>query len=155
MAKIVVARNQQEEVRRLHPKPAYSRVINLTVQVPAGAGSDDYAVSPPVGNRIWLLGVRMYVMNISVDIVCSGFIYISTGFDPKVTGEKIAVQWDPIIRNYGGPKPGFYYSGIRDKFHWSMMKFYEGPGRRFGVAAEGLSQYEVMRVWVAFEISEG
>lgn len=155
MAKIVVPRNQQEESRRRNPKPAYSRVINLTLQVPAGIGTEDFAVSPPIGNRIWLLGVRMYVMSLSVDIVCSGFIYIGTGTDKKVTGEKIATQWDPVIRQYGGPKPGFYYSGIRDGFYWSMRKFYEGSGRRFGVVAEGLSQYEVMRVWIAFEISEG
>jgi len=155
MAKIVVRRDQQAEVRRLYPKPAYSRVINLTIQVPAGAGTEDFAVSPPVGNRIWLLGVRMYVMNLSVDIVCSGFIYISTGTDKKVTGSMIAMQWDPVIRHYGGPKPGFYYSGVRDKFHWSMMRFYEGTGRKFGVCGQGLSQYETMRIWVAFEISEG
>lgn len=155
MARIVVARNQQEEMARRHPKPVYSRVINLTIQVPAALGAEDFAVSPPVGNRVWLLGVTMYVMNLSVDIVCSGFIYISTGTEQKVDGEMIAVKWDPIVREYGGPKPGFYYSGIRDMFHWDMMKFYEGSGRRFGIAGYGLSIYEVMRIWVSFEISEG
>lgn len=155
MARIVVARNQQAEVARIHPKPVYSRVINLTIQVPAGLGEEDFAVSPPIGNRVWLLGVKMFVMNLSVDIVCSGFIYISTGTDKKVTGEMIAVQWDPVIRNYGGPKPGFYYSGIRDKFHWDMMRFYEGSGRRFGIVAQSLSVLEVMRIWCSFEISEG
>jgi len=155
MARFVVARNQQAEVARRHPKPVYSRVINLTIQVPAGLGEEDFAVSPPIGNRVWLLGVSMYVMNQSVDIVCSGFIYISTGTDKKVTGEMIAVKWDPVIRNYGGPKPGFYYSGIRDRFHWDMMRFYEGTGRRFGIVAQSLSVFEVMRIWCSFEISEG
>lgn len=155
MAKFVVGRNQQVEMARLHPKPVYSRVINLTIQVPAGLGQEDFAVSPPVGNRIWLLGVNLTVMNLSVDIVCSGFIYISTGTEQKVDGEMIAVKWDPIIREYGGPKPGFYYSGIRDQFHWDMMKFYEGSGRRFGIVGYSTSIYEVMRCWVSFEISEG
>ncbi len=155
MAKIIVARGQQEAVRRAYPKPAYSRVINLTIQVPAGLGEEDFAVSPPIGNRVWLLGVKMFVMNLSVDIVCSGFIYISTGTDKKVTAPMIAEQWEPIIRNYGGPKPGFYYSGIRDQFNWDMMKLYEGSGRRFGIAAQSLSIYEVMRIWCSFEISEG
>lgn len=155
MAKIVVRRDQQAESRRLHPKPAYSRVINLTLQVAAGIGADDYAVSPPMGNRIWLLGVDLVILNMDVDVVCSGFFYISTGMDRNANAEKIATQWDPIIRNYGGPKPAFYYSGIRDKFHWDMMKFYEGAGRRFGVVAESLTDIKGFRAWVSFEISEG
>lgn len=155
MARIVVARNQQAEVARLHPKPVYSRVINLTIQIPSTLGDEDFAVSAPVGNRVWLLGVSMYVMNLSVDIVCSAFIWISTGTDKKVNGTTIAMKWDPIIREYGGPKPCFYYSGIRDMFHWNMMKFYEGSGRRFGIVGDSLSIYETMRVWVSFEISEG
>lgn len=155
MAKIVVERNQQREMERLHPKPAYSRVINLTLQIPAGLGKDDFAVSPPLGNRIWLLGVDLIILNRDVDVVCSGFIYISTGTDKRVTAPMIATKWDPIIRNYGGPKLGFYYSGIRDQFHWNMMKFYEGSGRRFGAVAENLTDIKGWRAWVSFEISEG
>lgn len=155
MAKIIVPRGQQEAVRRESPKPAYSRVINLTLQVPAGAGEEDFAVSPPIGNRVWLLGVNLTILNMDIDVVCSGFIYISTGTEKKVTGGVIAEQWDPIIRNYGGPKPGFYYSGIRDKFHWDMMRFYEGSGRRFGAVAENLTDIKGWRAWISFEISEG
>ena len=155
MARIVVQRNQQAEVARLHPKPVYSRVINLTLQIPAGLGQEDFAVSPPVGNRIWLLGIDLHILNMQVDVVCSGFIYISTGTDKRVTAPMIADQWDPIIRNYGGPKTGFYYSGIRDHFHWDMMKFYEGSGRRFGAVAESLVDIISWRAWISFEISEG
>lgn len=155
MARIVVNRNQQEAVRRAYPKPAYSRVINLTLLVPEGLGAEDFAVSPPIGNRVWLLGVDLLILNWEVDVVSRGFIYISTGTDKKVNGGEIATQWDPVIRNYGGPKPGFYYSGIKDQFHWSMMKFYEGTGRRFGAVAESLTEISKWMVWISFEISEG
>lgn len=155
MAKVIVARNQQDEVRRLHPKPAYSRVINLTLQIAAGAGNDDFAVSPPIGNRVWLLGVDLTILNMHVDVVCSGFIYISTGTETKVNAERIVSQWDPIVRNYGGPKRGFYFSGIREHYHWNMMKFYEGSGRSFGAVAENLTDVIGWRAWVSFEISEG
>ena len=155
MARVVVARGQQEAVAREYPKLAYSRVINLTLQIPAGLGKADFAVSPPVGNRVWLLGVDLFIMNMDVDVVCSGFIYISTGTDKKVTAPIVAEKWDQIIRNHGGPKPGFYYSGIRDKFHWNMMKLYEGSERRFGAVAENLTAIKGWRAWVSFEISEG
>jgi len=142
-------------MRRLHPKPAYSRVINLTLQVAAGLGSDDFEVSPPIGNRVWLLGLDLFILNTDVDVLRSGLIYMRTGTDPEANAEMIATAWDPIIRNYGGPKRGFYYSGIRDHFHWDMMKFYEGSGRRFGAVAENLQVDVGMRIWISFEISEG
>jgi hypothetical protein len=155
MAKIVVARNQQEEMRRLHPKPVYSRVINLTLQIPAGMGEGDFAVSPPVGGRIWLLNVKLHTMSQTRANVFGGFIYISTGTDKKVDGSIIAVKWDPVIRNYGGPKPGLYYTGFGDSYSWDMMSFFEGAGRRFGAMAENLFPDETWRAWISFEISEG
>lgn len=155
MSKIIVARNQQAEMARLHPKPVYSRVINLTLQITPGAGADDFAVSPPVGNRVWLLGMDLFLFSLEVDVVFSGFIYISTGTDKRVTPTMIAAQWDPIVRNYGGPKPGFYFSTLGQHFHWDMMKFYEGSGRRFAAVGENLTDIIGWRAWVSFQISEG
>lgn len=155
MAKVIVARGQQEAVRRAYPKPAYSRVINLTLQIPAGMGEEDLAVSPPVGGRIWLLNVKLITMSQTRANVFGGFIYISTGTDKKVTGQMIAVDWEPVIRQYGGPKPAFYYTGFGDSYSWDMMQFYEGPGRRFGAVAENLFPDDAWRAWISFEISEG
>lgn len=155
MAKIVVARNQQREMERLHPKPAYSRVINLTLQVPAGMGEEDFAVSPPIGSRVWLLSVKLITMSQTRANVFGGFIYISTGTDKKVDGGTIALSWEPVIRNYGGPKAAFYYTGFGDSYGWDMMQFYEGAGRRFGAMAENLFPDETWRAWISFEISEG
>ncbi len=155
MARIVVARDQQAEMARLHPKPVYSRVINLTLQVPAGLGEEDFAVSPPVGNRIWLLGVNLVTMSQTRANVFGGFIYISTGTDKRVTAPMIAEKWDPVIRNYGGPKPAFYYTGFGDSYHWDMMMLFEGSGRRFGAMAENLFDDQAWRAWISFEISEG
>lgn len=155
MGKIVVPRSQQEWMAREHPKPAYSRVINLTLQIPAGMGEEDFAVSPPVGSRIWLLNVKLITMSQTRANVFGGFIYISTGTDKKVTGAMIAVDWEPVIRNYGGPKPGFYYTGFGDSYGWDMMRFYEGAGRRFGAMAENLFPDDGWRAWISFTISEG
>ena len=155
MAKFVVRRDQQAEMERLHPKPAYSRVINLTLQVPAGMGEEDFAVSPPVGGRIWLLNLTVCFMSQTRANVFGGFIYISTGTDKKVNADIVAVKWQPVIRNYGGPKPGFYYTGFGDSYSWDMMSFFEGAGRRFGVMAENLFPADGWRAWISFEISEG
>lgn len=155
MAKIVVARNQQAEMARLHPKPVYSRVINLTLQIPAGLGQVAFAISPPVGNRIWLLGVDLITMSQTRANVFGGFIYITTGTQLKRQGDAGLRLEDDVIRNYGGPKPGFYYTGFGDSYHWDMMMFYEGAGRKFGALAENLFVTETWRAWISFQISEG
>ncbi|MBA7609962.1 hypothetical protein ES703_17165 [subsurface metagenome] len=155
MAKFVVSRDQQAEVRRLYPKPAYSRVINLTLQVEKGLGEEDFAVTPPIGNRVWLLGVKMWVFVPGIGTCASGFTYIRTGTDPKVNAGQVATQWEPIIRNYGGPKPGFYWSCEYAFFEWDMEILYIGSGRRFGAVSENLSATQNYRIWVSFQISEG
>lgn len=155
MAKIVVPRDQQVEMRRRHPKPAYSRVINLTLGVPAGAGEEGWAVTPPLGNRLWLLNVKLITMSQTRANVFGGFIYISTGTSKKPDGEDIAVKWEQVIRNYGGPKPGFYYTGFGDTYSWDMMRFFEGSGRKFGAVAQNLFPDDTWRAWISFEISEG
>lgn len=155
MAKQIVRRDQQRDMERRHPKPAYSRVINLTLQIPAGAGNEDYAVSPPVGGRIWLLSVSLITMSQLRDNAFGGFIYISTGTDKNAGPEMIATVWQPVIRQYGGPKPAFYYTGFGDSYSWDMMQFYEGDGRRFGAMAQNLFAAETWRAWISFQISEG
>lgn len=155
MAKQIVRRNQQWDMERRHPKPAYSRVINLTLQIPAGVGNEDYAVSPPVGGRVWLLSVSLITMSQTRANAFGGFIYISTGTDKNAGPEMIAVQWQPVIRQYGGPKPAFYYTGFGDAYSWDMMQFFEGDGRRFGAVAQNLFATETWRAWISFQISEG
>ncbi|MBA7574954.1 hypothetical protein ES708_16770 [subsurface metagenome] len=155
MAKIVVPRDQQEEVRRRYPKPAYSRWLNLTLQVAKGLGEEDFAVTPPIGNKVWLLGVKMWVFVPGIGTCASGFTYIRTGVDPRASAEQVAVQWEPIIRNYGGPKPGFYWSCEQALFEWDMEMLYIGSGRRFGAVSENLSDTQNYRIWVSFKVSEG
>jgi len=155
MAKTIVARNQQAEVRRKYPKPAYSRWINLTLQVLKGPGEEDFAITPPIGNRVWLLAVKMYVFVSEIPNCASGFTYIRTGTNKEATAGQVATQWEPVIRNYGGPKPGFYWSCQQGAFDWEMEMLYLGSGRRFGVVAENLSATVGFRLWISFKISEG
>lgn len=155
MAKIIVGRDQQAETLRRHPKPAYSRVVQLEMIVPIGVGSSVFKITPPLGERLWLLSVKLVTMSHDVDVVIGGFIYITTGTSKEPTEKVVAEKWDLIIPSTGGMKPGFTYKGIRDTFTWSMMRFYEGKPRRFGVVIENLSDLNQWWAWVSFEISEG
>lgn len=151
----VVTRSQQVVTAGIKPRAVYSRVINLTVQVPAGLAQEDFAFTPAIGNRVWLLGVDLFVMTLEVDVVVSGFVYIRSGVGKPQSASEVATKWNPVIQNYGGPKPGFYFSAIQDHYHWNMNKFYEAGAVRFGVMATSLVDIVSWRAWVSFQISEG
>ncbi|MBA7677845.1 hypothetical protein ES703_86111 [subsurface metagenome] len=155
MARIVVPRNQQAEMQRLHPKPVYSRVVQLELIVPKGVGNSIYRITPPLGDRLWLLSVKLVTLSHDIDVIIGGFIYITTGFTKDPSENVVATQWDLIIPSTGGMKPGLTYKGIRDQFTWHMMRFYEGTSRRFGVVIENFSDLNQWWAWVSFEISEG
>ena len=155
MAKVVVQRNQQEEMRRRYPKPVYSRVVNLEVLVSDGVGGYGFNYTPPLGNRLWLLSVDLWFMNPTIDVKIGGFIYLRTGdVRPKDYGD-VAMNWDSVIDDSTGIKPGIYWEGINAHFRWDMMRFYEGKGRRFGVTIENFNVDQNWLCWASFQISEG
>ncbi|MBA7679124.1 hypothetical protein ES703_87407 [subsurface metagenome] len=155
MAKIIVGRDQQAEMQRLHPKPAYSRVVQLELIVPQGLGNSIYRITPPLGDRLWLLSVKLVTLSHEIDVMIGGFIYITTGTTREPSESVVATEWEQIIPSTGGMKPGLTYKGFRDQYHWTMMKFYEGTSRRFGVVIENLTAISQWWAWVSFEISEG
>lgn len=155
MAKIVVQRNQQEESRRLNPKPAYSRVINLEVLVSDGLGGEGFNYTPPLGNRLWLLSVDLWFMNPTLDVQIGGFIYLRTGKAKPASAGDLAMKWDSVIDDSTGIKPGMYWTGLNQHLRWDMMKFYEGSGRRFGVMIENFNVDQKWLCWASFQVSEG
>jgi len=155
MAKIVVARDQQAEMRRLHPKPAYSRIVNLEVLVPAGIGAEGFNYTPPLGNRLWLLSVDLWFFNPTPDIQIGGFIYLRTGGKKPASPGETAMKWDSVVDDSTGIKPGIYWTGLRAHIRWDMMKFYEGSERRFALLIENFSETQQWLAWVSFQISEG
>lgn len=155
MAKIRVARDQQAEVRRLHPKPAYSRVVQLELLVPIGVGNSVYRITPALGQKLWLLSVKLVTLSHDIDVMIGGFIYITTGTTRDPSEEVVATKWDLLLPSTGGMKPGLTYKGIRDSYTWQMMRLFEGKPRRFGVVIENFSNLNQWWAWVSFEISEG
>lgn len=155
MAKVIVGRDQQAEMRRLHPKPAYSRVINLEVLVSDGLGGEGFNYTPPLGNRLWLLSVDLWFMNPTVDVTIGGFIYLRTGMAKPESAGEVAMKWASVIDDTTGIKPGIYWVGLNEHFHWDMMRLYEGQHRRFGVVIENFNVDQKWLCWASFQISEG
>ncbi len=142
-------------MRRLHPKPAYSRIVNLEVLVSDGIGGYGFNYTPPLGNRIWLLSVDLWFINPTLDVLIGGFIYLRTGDTKPASAGEVAMRWDSVIDDSTGIKPGIYWRGLSQHFRWDMMRFYEGRGRRFGVMIENSNIYQSWLCWASFQISEG
>jgi len=154
MAKIVVPRNQQLAMAEEHPKPYYSRIVSVHLYMHTH-GAEVYAVTPSLGNRIWLLGIRAWTTIQPVDL--SQFLHFDLvqGSEKAVDVEQVK-RWTRLvpIRNYFD---GLEYWQIYDGspgFEWSMMQFFEGSMIRFG--AWGWRDGEnPVRMQISFEISEG
>ena len=154
MSKIVVARNQQEAMRRLHPKPQYSRVISVT-NVAVGGGGVVLANTPVVGSRVWLLNVKILLSAKTIDPTQATYFDIRAVEKATWTyadfrgGERILPLWSGKTL-----EPWWQFSDGRTDVEWDMMMFYEGQERRFAVAAQRIAA-DNMLFSVSFEISEG
>ncbi len=155
MAKIVVSRNQQREMERLHPKPAYSRVLTLELSVPAGIGAEDWNYTEKLGTDLWLLSVDMWVSSLTPGGLCGGFFQISTGFEKSPGSGDIVMEWESLFQHQGiKPYPAFKFVE-KGHMRFTMMRFWNGQPRRFGAYIGNFSDTDQIFGVVAFEISEG
>ena len=153
MAKIV-NKIQETRTRVLSPRPSYSRVVQIQVNARSGIGNVDYCYTAMLGNEIRLLQVQAYMFKgIDPDPI-GGFVYIATGnTEPQSAGE-IINQWEMIMPNQCGGKPGIYWWGLTAQFTWDMDRLYSGKERRFAVAiANGFNVNWWGLFW--FQFSEG
>lgn len=154
MAKLVVSRNQQEEMRRLHPKPAYSRIVSRQLLLTEEMGLE-FAYTEPLGNELWLLKVTVWcTIKAPADGQYVRFnIYTGSGLPENYED---VLKWKNILPSadqHGGPVFWQLYDGDNHR-SWSMMRFFEATERRFAVVA-GRIGAGISFLDVSFEISEG
>lgn len=139
----------------VRPAPVQSRVIALELHCPAGIGNSDWCSTPPLGNRLWLYGIDVWIYCTTPGPGIGGFFYLTYGTYEPSSGEDVAVRWTPIIPLYCGLKLGFlWYDCASFHRHFSMAKLFTNDGLRFGAVVENGGAQAWMTT-VAFEISEG
>jgi len=151
----VVNRSQQMVTSGLNPKAVYSRVVNLYLYIAAGLGVDDFQITPPLGNNLWLSELLLTCFPHSVVNKGQAFIYIMAGSGKEPTLNEVMNNWEPVIQTYGAAKDQFQFYGLQQQFVWKMNKRYMGQSRRFGCVVENLSATVAMRFWISFTFSEG
>jgi len=154
MAKIVVARNQQLAMAAEHPKPYYSRVVSVWMGLIPGAALT-YSVTPTVGNKVWLLGVKVWCDLKATDRSQLSYFKVYAGSGKPSDAEDVK-KWTNILPVYSSFAADVNW-GIYDGspgIEWPMMRFFEGSERRFGIVA-GRSGEDLGDLCASFEISEG
>lgn len=152
---VVANRSQQVVTAGINPRAVYSRTVNLYLYIAAGLGIDDWQITPPLGNSLWLQEVSLTCMPNSVVNKGQAFIYINAGSGKNVSRDDVLNMWRPVIPNYGSAKPGFQFYGLQQRFVWPMNKRYTGEALRFGCVVASLSATVAMRFWISFTFSEG
>ena len=155
MARVVVARGQQEAVRRRFPKPAYSRIISFRMGVP-GDGKDYMMYTQSLGQTVWLLKVQIWVLPKMLNTTkgTSFKLFAGTG---KPGGIEDVEKWErivPLIDETGALRVWPLHDG-RDHIEWDIMKLYTGQTRRFAIIAMRGAGFGDDYLYVSWTISEG
>ncbi|MBA7534304.1 hypothetical protein ES705_26550 [subsurface metagenome] len=153
MAKLL---NKEQFIRTgvKYPVSGYSRVTGFWTGALPVIGDEGQESTHACGQSVWLLSVQLSFWANVIGEQCSGWWFLSTSTKrPETAGEVLNV-WSPIIPCSSGVKPYYRWDGDMMDFSWTMNRYYEGAGRRFGLWFQNLS---AKRWWVqaTFEISEG
>jgi len=150
----IINRSQQVRTGAVYPISAYSRVISCSITDDAVVG-DDYAVTEVVGQRLWLLNVKVFWNALGTVINQITDFRIMTG-KTDVTHVSHILGWENILKNYRPIQievPWQLYDG-EGCLSWDMSILYTGTTRRFGIWANR-RQDPGLRLTAAFQISEG
>ncbi|MBA7677293.1 hypothetical protein ES703_85550 [subsurface metagenome] len=154
MARKIVGRNQQEEIRRLYPKTAYSRWISLQIYAPADDLGFNY--TEMVGQRCWLLAVKVKcIAKVVVDPMKTSAFWITTGTEIPTSHSEVA-NWENVlpVLNWQRVRGVWNLWDGMTGFDWEMEMLYLGHTRRFAVALQRVgAPSEILQV--SFKISEG
>jgi len=155
MAKIIVGRDQQAETRRRYPKPAYSRVIVQDLYCDASGTGTDFEISAPVGNRLWLLSVDVWIQAVTIGGLVNMWFQLKTGHAGVASILDVTFEWESVIDVAKHVDNHIYHWGASGHRRFDMMKFYEGQGRHFASVGQTFGASGDCAMSVAYQISEG
>lgn len=155
MGKIYLPQDQQEDIRRRFPKPAYSRITGFTIALPDD-GNWRYNYTDVIGDRVWLLNVKVYVLPKAVDVTKAVAFVMLVG-SGKPTNVNDMHAWDRIApcRSEQGAQLVWTIHDGRHEMYFDMMRFFRGRHIRFGIMAWRTAAAGIDGIWAQFTISEG
>ncbi len=154
MARIAVPITQPG-LQRVVPAPVQSRVVMVERQVTVAGGSIGYAVTFPVGNRVWLLNLDVWIWPAALATLVQCWVYVLTFTGPEPRSAAGMMDGELIFPSRGTYEGPFFYSGNSGHIGLSMDKLYTGVERRFGCLWQlAAGSGDIFGV-ASFQIAEG
>lgn len=147
--------DQQAGVAAEFPLPSYSRVIVLDCTAIAGIGADAMSYTASLGNKLWLLGIGLYLLQGTAGTIHGGNVRLRCGTGVPVSITSMIDRWSPVVKTYGGLKDCLRLIGEGYQMWLPMRQLYEGQQLRFGIAIENGSATVIMSVLAVLHVSEG
>lgn len=137
----------------MNPQATYSRVVIVQLLVAAGVGNEDYGITPPLGNRVRLLGVDVWIQPTNQGGFIVAYLKVKSGTGVPISAIRMSVDWLPVMDVSMILGVGMMLFCCEKHMHFSMNKLYVGESQRFGLYSQSNSntQYTILG---AFEIAE-
>ncbi|MBA7627279.1 hypothetical protein ES703_34741 [subsurface metagenome] len=150
---VLITKSQAIRASVNNPMAAYSRVVLVQLIVDAGVGSDSAGTTPPLGNRVRLLGVDIWLQPVAQGGFIEGAVKVKTGSGVKTPVSVISLEWATVMDESQLLKLGFLVFCCVQHYHFDMNRLYVGESQRFAVYSTNLSntKYSILG---AFQISE-
>ena len=136
-----------------NPMAVSSNVVSMAQSFPQPANLA-FCYTRALGQKLWLLGIDVWIFGRPVDPDDSWWFGIRRGFNlPTATAE--VTYWENVLPLLA-PTGSWTWHGYGTPYHmhWDMRKFYEGQSQRFG-ACINITGPIVSYFQASFEISEG
>jgi len=150
----VVNRDQQVYTGGLAPKAAYSRIVSVRLIVSQVAGWQ-YVVTPVIGNKVWLLGLKVWSEQKAVDNGQLSYFEVYAGGGRDVVIADV-INWErilPMVDNANILQHWQIMDGERG-YDWQFQRLYVGEQRRFALVGFRVGQ-DISLLQASFHISEG
>lgn len=150
----VANQRQQVYAPALAPKAGYSRVVGLTVRIAAAPGQM-HTVSGPVGNNVWLLGVRIWKLPRAINTAVVDYVQVFAG-SGRIGAAADLGAWENCLpfRDDAEMPVAFWMHDGRDDVEFTMRRYFHGENRRFALLVYRTGGGADI-VQAALEISEG
>ena len=153
MSKIVNT-SQQIVAGATAPASSYSRQVLVQLNVPPNVGGTDYGITLPLGNKVWLLSIDLWIYGVAINVWHYGLIHINTGTGQQVNAGIVATQWQPVMDTSMLFNQVIIWQGETGHLHFEMGKLFTTESQRFGVVYQSMVAQRTL-ILGAFQVSEG
>ncbi len=149
----LISRDQPLVMGVYYPRGVYSRVVTIGHSLPSAA-DERFVCTPPLGNKLWLLGIKLWFTGSAALDTDAWWFTLRRGFARRPTQLGIW-QWEDMLPVFSPNGVGIWNGwGSPKAFEWSMNRLYEGAAQKFALIWN-LTGPLMGHIQASFEISEG